>query len=273
MNAIRKSAMSLMVLGLLTLSTGTHAQAAQGTVIAYDQHPRMRDFAELEYPPLARQEMVDGVVVVRIQLDDQGAVVSSTALWGSRYLVPDCLANIKKWHFEPGPVKTGVIIYDFQITYAELCAGPCHSQFAIRPPNFATITAVYHPLDTPKMEPLPYEPGLLSVPDFIDLEFPPQLRRAKMQDIVVVGIELDSDGKVSSSSPISGSEDLMPLCLENAKKWRFQPTTLKTAVIVYDFRIIFDRLCADPCHSQFLVDAPNFATITVGQKRSDIVIQ
>ena len=94
-----------------------------------------------------------------------------------------------------------------------------------------------------------------------------------MQDVVVVGIELDSDGKVSSSSPISGSEDLMPLCLENAKKWHFLPTSLKTAVIVYDFRIVFDGLCADSCHSQFLVDAPNFVTITVGQKASDIIIK
>ena len=80
MSAIRKSAIGLIaLLWALTLSIGAQAQAAKGTIIAYDQHPRMRDFTELEYPPLARQEMVHGVVVVRIQLDDQGAVVSSTA--------------------------------------------------------------------------------------------------------------------------------------------------------------------------------------------------
>ena len=243
---------------LLAMSTSSWAQTKDGS---NDLNPKVVDFTELEYPTIARQALISGVVVVRVHLDDRGSVLSAEAIFGSKYLVPDSLENVKKWHFQPSPAKSTVVVYDFRVS-SDLCAVPCRSHFSVRQPNFATITTFYHPLEKAQIDGIEYEQNLRLV-DFAEFEYPRLARQMRTQDIVVVGIELDSHGKVVSSTPISGRDFLMRECLINAMKWHFGPTNVIKAVIVYDFK--FGRgACADPCHSQFLVDPPNFATITVG---------
>jgi hypothetical protein len=72
-------------------------------------------------------------------LNDEGKVVEATAVSGNDILIPDCLANAKKWRFRPNAKKTVVIVYNFRMTYAVSKSG-C-SQFMLQAPNFATITS------------------------------------------------------------------------------------------------------------------------------------
>jgi hypothetical protein len=98
-------------------------------------------FEDLVHPASARDSNVQGAVVVRATLDDGGNVVDVFALSRSRALIPGCLANAKKWKFQPNPEKIVIIVYDFRIEEGE-CHEGARSLFLLMPySNFATITA------------------------------------------------------------------------------------------------------------------------------------
>jgi Gram-negative bacterial TonB protein C-terminal len=102
------------------------------------------------------------------------------------------------------------------------------------------------------------EVGLVS---FEDLAYPTVAKIARNQGVVVVMAKLDDKGNVVSTSAITGPKTLIPDCLSNAKKWKFQPNPHKSAVIVYEFRLA-DGACHDASHSLFQLLHRNFASIT-----------
>jgi TonB family protein len=136
----RVTAHILLTMSLLALAISSpiplHAQ--QDEPIS-DKETKLVDFADLEYPPLARTALVQGVVVVRAKLDDKGRVVEATASSGAEALIPACLNNAKKWRFKPNSKSAVIIVYNFRITQ-EVSKSGC-SHFTVEPPNFATITA------------------------------------------------------------------------------------------------------------------------------------
>lgn len=104
-----------------------------------DEDIKLVSFEDLAYPALAANTRLQGVVVVRAKLDADGNVVAGSAVSGSKFLIPDCLSNIKKWKFKPNPQRTVVVVYDFKIE-----EGACHdrsrSLFLLVHPNFASVT-------------------------------------------------------------------------------------------------------------------------------------
>lgn len=100
--------------------------------------PRVASFEDIRYPLAARLQHVQGVVVVKVEVDENGIVTSASALSGPRELVAECLANAKKWRFSPKMPGSLPIVYDFRID--GLCNHPCASHFVIHPPNLAVIT-------------------------------------------------------------------------------------------------------------------------------------
>lgn len=98
---------------------------------------------------------------------------------------------------------------------------------------------------------------------FESMTYPLSARFKHVQGAVVVRVTLDSDGKVKAASAVSGARSLLPDCLLNAKRWRFQYNSQQTAIIIYQFWI--EGLCNLPCPSQFTFRPPNVATIRIGQ--------
>ena len=106
----------------------------------FDEKVKLVDFEEIDYPPAARKANVQGTVVIQVRLDDEGHVAGASALSGSPLLIPDALANAKKWTFKPNIYKGAVIVYEFQ-----LIPGPCkansRSLFRMAHINVAEVTA------------------------------------------------------------------------------------------------------------------------------------
>jgi TonB family protein len=136
MNSIAKWMTSIIITSLLAFGASIEAQKED---IVHDEDIKVADFVELEYPRLAQSMRIQGVVVVRAQLDDRGNVISSTAISGSKELIPACVENVKKWHFRPTSAKTAIIVYRFHRD-ENFCTDPCHSLFLFQPPNFVSIT-------------------------------------------------------------------------------------------------------------------------------------
>jgi len=104
-----------------------------------DDTVKTLSFEVLDYPIAARLKQVQGTVVIRVNVDERGIVVSSSAVSGAKDLIPACLSNAKKWRFQRGSAKTAILVYQFKID-GGICRLPCASQFIFTPPNVATIT-------------------------------------------------------------------------------------------------------------------------------------
>jgi hypothetical protein len=129
---------------LLIFAGASFAQRSLDNLTIYDEAiPRLLKHEQLRYPPLARQAQIEGIVVVKADLDGQGNVVTATAIAGPRLLVPVCLDNIKTWQFSQASNRQSdsvVILYDFRLQ-GYCLALPCDSTFTFRPRNIAQITS------------------------------------------------------------------------------------------------------------------------------------
>lgn len=135
-----KTAAGIVLLAVAFLWSGPlgSLQAQQNETL-YDKDIKVVDFVELSYPPLGRTAHIEGVVVVRVRLDDHGEVLNAVAISGSDILIPDCLANVKKWRFRPNAQNAAVIVYNFRMIAGTSVSEI--SQFSFQRPNLATITA------------------------------------------------------------------------------------------------------------------------------------
>jgi TonB family protein len=129
----------LALLGALLIETTSLPSALQEETLN-DQDVKLVSFEDLPYPPVARMTRVQGVVVVKAKLDDDGRVSSAFAISGNKTLIPDTVSNAKKWKFKPNAQKSAVIVYEFRLTDGA-CHDNSHSLFQLIHQNFASITA------------------------------------------------------------------------------------------------------------------------------------
>jgi TonB family protein len=126
------SVIVLFALGALT------PVVAQEDKVVFDKDIRVEAYEELSYPLPARTQRIQGVVIVRVKLDDEGRATDAVAISGADALVGDCLANAKKWRFQPNLRKSAIIAYHFKMPGGE-CKSP-YSLFILERPNLVTIT-------------------------------------------------------------------------------------------------------------------------------------
>lgn len=134
-----KKVTRLSILAGLLFLCSVRFVRAQDNMTIEDRDIRVDHFEELRYPPLARTANVQGVVVIRVSLDDRGNVERVEVISGNKVLVNDCFANAKKWKFEPNAKKSAVLVYDFTLKYAS--CGSASSFFIFRGRNMIQIAA------------------------------------------------------------------------------------------------------------------------------------
>ncbi len=127
---------AFVVWALTSFVATAQAQSADGFV--KDEDVTLKTFVEMAYPPYARSARLQGAVVVRVTLDEHGAVETATSLSGSAVLAPDAVANAKKWTFVPSAKRVVVLLYLFDIDGA--CQGLKSLFRIVRVPNVAKIT-------------------------------------------------------------------------------------------------------------------------------------
>jgi TonB family protein len=136
---MRATVRNLLAATIFLLVTPHNCIRAQEDETIADNEVIAIDFETPAYPALALQARIQGVVVVRARLDSAGKVVGAMALEGSRYLIPESLANVKSWRFQPNPHKAVVIVYDFRLSQSR-CKFP--SGFSeLEASNLVAITA------------------------------------------------------------------------------------------------------------------------------------
>jgi hypothetical protein len=104
-----------------------------------DKALKLVDYEDLTYPPVGRTAHVEGVVVIRAKLNDQGKVTDAVAISGNEVLIPASIENAKRWRFQPNSERAAIIVYNFRLTSGVSKSGCSH--FMLDPPNFATVTS------------------------------------------------------------------------------------------------------------------------------------
>jgi TonB family protein len=127
-----------MRLSLFLIIIHAHGLIAQDDNTIYDSDVSVRSSEEMLYPPIARQARIQGIVVVRVMINDDGKVLSATAISGAKLLVPEALSNVKKWKFRANATKAAVIIYEFRLAEGK-CNHETNHLFAFHEPNVALI--------------------------------------------------------------------------------------------------------------------------------------
>jgi TonB family protein len=136
---MRKPQFSLFWLMGVLLMSGT--ASAQGEPPYNDQATVVR-FVGMEYPGLARAKKIEGVVVMRATLGDDGGVESVAAISGSRDLVAAAVANQRKWYYgrlRPKSRYQIVVVYDFRLQSGR-CAAGAQSLFVLRDDRYVSVT-------------------------------------------------------------------------------------------------------------------------------------
>lgn len=140
--AIRAAALTCMLTMLTVFATSVGGQE-QSTD---DKNIQVTTFRDLAYPSLARVAGLQGTVVVRVSLDDEGKVVEAATISGSPLLAIDSIANVKTWTFRPNATNSAIIIYNFVILPG-ICSDRAGSLFVLQGRNVATILTCRAPVN------------------------------------------------------------------------------------------------------------------------------
>lgn len=82
----------------------------------------VQTYYDLPYPQEARQQRVDGVVVLELHVGADGSVASIAVVSGHPLLTDGATINARAWEFAVGGVRRVVLVYDFTIDRLGVCA-------------------------------------------------------------------------------------------------------------------------------------------------------
>jgi hypothetical protein len=130
-----------IIAGLMLVISLSTAPAQQDVTIN-DTSVRVIKLEDINYTGATVN--AQGVVVVRVTLDDKGNVATAKALSGVPILILLSIDNVKKWHFAPNSERVAIVVYNFRVK--GFCDdGRWPSQMIFYPPNFADVTACGQP--------------------------------------------------------------------------------------------------------------------------------
>jgi hypothetical protein len=117
-----------------------------GETVILNEDIEVSHAERMNYPLSGRVHVVEGAVVVKLDIQKDGSVHKATAISGPRQLIDECVKNSTKWRFNRAGRGTALVVYLFQIR--GLCELPCPSNFEFYPPN-VVIVSMGSPLATP----------------------------------------------------------------------------------------------------------------------------
>jgi TonB family protein len=165
------------------------------------------------YPEEARAKQVQGDVMLDVDIDIQGQVVSAKVLKGNPLLREAALQAVKQWRYrpymlndEPVPVRFSVVM-KFRIPGVPYQEEPQNESA----PRFKVSSGV--------ME------GLLL--HRVDPAYPSEAKEQHIQGDVVLVAVIDKEGKVARLRVVSGDPILAEASSKAVQQWKYRPYTIQ----------------------------------------------
>jgi TonB family protein len=175
------------------------------------------------YPDEAKKKKLEGIVILKIQIDKKGKVTEVKVIKGDHELLNKAsIEAIKQWEYEPfiedGSPKPHQ--FDVQVHFK------LRPEITITP---ATPPILPKPKEVPALEPIPDVPEIpegKSPKLIIQVApvYPEEARAELLQDNVTLEAVIDEKGNVTHAQVIRGIYDSLNLAaIEAVKQWKYEP--------------------------------------------------
>lgn len=193
------------------------------------------------YPDEAQQKEIQGEVVIKLDVNEQGDVTNAEVVSGDPILAKSALAAAKKWKFKPfirngkpSPVSTK-IPFDFYFS------GNAHEVRAPEPAAPTIIADTNTPenpgnvSDQEQNKPLRVRvsQGVLQGALIHQVQpiYPSEARRDHIQGTVVIKALIGKDGHIKDLQVLSGPKELVAAATGAVEQWRYRPWVIKGDVV------------------------------------------
>ena len=199
-----------------------------------------------EYPPLARQARIQGVVTLKAQLNKSGDVVNLQLISGHPMLAPAAIEAVKQWKYKPYLLNGEAVDVETTVTVnftlageppaagatgenatgqdggiAGVVSGTPGTPQAVVPKRVRVSSGVAQGLLVTKVQP----------------EYPADAKEQRVQGVVVLQAMIDKEGDVAKLQLISGHPLLAPAAIEAVKQWKYKPYLLNNYPVEVDTQI------------------------------------
>lgn len=178
------------------------------------------------YPYEAREQKLQGEVVVRILVSETGDVETAEIVSGDPVLAKSALNAVKKWKFKPfikngKPVKVSTKL-PFDFAFSENISDekvPTDTTAAVK--RVRISAGVSGGLLVHRVQPV----------------YPPEARQAHVQGTVVLRAIINKEGKIANLQLVSGPKELAQAAIGAVQQWRYRPYLLMGDSVEVDTEI------------------------------------
>jgi TonB family protein len=189
------------------------------------------------YPYEAREQKLQGEVVVKILVSEEGDVESAEIASGNSILGKSAVNAVKKWKFKPfikngKPVKVSMKVpIDFAFSDKIMENG-------VSADRSTTSPQVSSGSSTPTPDPLTDSQGTpkrIRVSSSVSRGllirqvapvYPDAARRAHIEGVVLLSATINKEGKIGDLQLISGPKELAMAAIGAVQQWRYKPYLL-----------------------------------------------
>lgn len=205
-----------------------------------------------EYPPPAAPGKLQGQVIVRIVVDENGDVESAEVTSGNPVLATVAVDAVKQWKFKPyikngQPVKAAIKLpFDFAPPAdpsTDDASSPPEKTDGLQP-KVVRIQVVPDKPDGMDLGPVP--PGTIRLPQGaikgqviyrVEPTYPRQALLMRVQGTVVLRAIISKDGTIKELHVIRGDPRLSDAAVDAAKQWRYRPYIFNGEPVEVDTQI------------------------------------
>ena len=226
----------------------TSPPAAQGT--ALPQRIRVSQRVEEgliakkvqpQYPQQAREQHIQGMVVLKAQISKEGDVIQLELVSGHPMLVPAAIEAVKQWKYKPFLLNGQPLVVETQIAVTFTLALPEDAKGEPNPSGVvgdvpggtpcgqtgaASGAVLARNADGPQRVRLSTDAAQGLIATKIQPEYPDLARKARIQGTVCLKSEISKDGDVAEVHLISGHPALAQAAIDAVKQWKYKPYLL-----------------------------------------------
>jgi TonB family protein len=170
------------------------------------------------YPPRARDEKIEGEVVVSMRISGAGDVMIVQVLKGDLLLAHAVEEAATRWKFKPviSGNKAIAVIARASLTFVlsddnQRVNGVVPEIGTVRQPQPVRVSeGVSLGLLVHKVKPV----------------YPPEAKQARIKGTVLLRVLIDEEGRVADLRLVSGPKELAPAAVNAVQQWRYRPYLL-----------------------------------------------
>jgi TonB family protein len=192
------------------------------------------------YPPLARQAHIQGTVILKVVISNDGDVKDIQLFSGHPMLAPAAIEAVKQWKYKPYLLNGEPVEVDTQVQVnftlsdkppAENMAG---DQNGSAPPAANPGSDNYAVPQRVRVSKGVMQGLLVSK---VDPTYPSDAKEQRIQGVVVLQVAINKEGNVSDVQLISGHPLLAPAAIEAVKQWKYKPYLLNGEPLEVDTQV------------------------------------